>query len=205
VQVRRRKSGRPSKEVTASIEEQLLNESKTIFARKGYANTSLDEVATILKVSKHTIYRRFHGKEALFDAIVERDIRAFRDLIAGTDPEESNAMVLLRDAAKRYFEYAIVRENASFYLFVKTEAVVSPRVRKRLARWSTIALDPMREKIVAVQDTGALSYLDSTETLNLLVDLLEGVADRVRSGQARPLDTAHLFDTRWEVFVKSCR
>ncbi len=204
MQIRRRKSGRPSKEAAASIEEQLLNESRTIFARKGYANTSLDEIATILKVSKHTIYRRFHGKEALFDAIVERDIRAFRDLIAGTD-EESNVMVLLRDAAKRYFEYAIVRENASFYLFVKTEAVVSPRVRKKLARWSTIALDPMREKIVAVQNTGTLSYLDSTETLNLLVDLLEGVADRVRFGKARPLDTAHLFDTRWELFVKSCR
>ena len=200
--MKKRKSGRPSKEVTASIEEQLLRESRRIFARKGYANTSLDEIATILKVSKHTIYRRFHGKEALFDAIVERDIQAFRDLLEGDDTDESNAMVLLRDAARRYFEYAIVRENASFYLFVKTEAVASSRVRKKLARWSTIALDPMRKKIAAVKASGALSYLDSAETLQLLIDLLEGVADRVRSGRA--LDATTLFDTRWEVFVKSC-
>ena len=42
-----------------------------LFARKGYAATSLEEVAAAARVSKGTVYGHFEGKEALFLAVME--------------------------------------------------------------------------------------------------------------------------------------
>lgn len=52
--------------------EQILQGAMQVFLRHGYAETSMDRVATEAGVSKHTIYNHFQGKEGLFVALIER-------------------------------------------------------------------------------------------------------------------------------------
>lgn len=67
----------------------VLAAARSAFGRKGYAQTSVDEIADAARVTKGAVYHHFAGKEALFRAVhaeVEADAQA-RAVAAG-DPEE---------------------------------------------------------------------------------------------------------------------
>ncbi|MGC5168830.1 TetR/AcrR family transcriptional regulator [Luteimicrobium sp. DT211] len=49
----------------------ILDAALDVFARRGYADTSLDEVAELAGVAKPTIYNHFGDKAGLFAAVVE--------------------------------------------------------------------------------------------------------------------------------------
>ena len=58
---------------------QLINAANTLFARKGYQHTKLDEVAEEAGLHVQTLYRHFKTKEELATAAAEvvlRDCRA---------------------------------------------------------------------------------------------------------------------------------
>lgn len=46
----------------------VLAAARSLFGRKGYAQTSLDEIADAARVIKGAVYHHFVGKEALFRA-----------------------------------------------------------------------------------------------------------------------------------------
>ncbi|HEX2160522.1 MAG TPA: TetR/AcrR family transcriptional regulator [Thermoleophilaceae bacterium] len=54
----------------------ILAAARDIFLSKGYAGTSMDEVAEIAAVSKQTVYKQFGAKQSLFETIVTEDIEA---------------------------------------------------------------------------------------------------------------------------------
>lgn len=54
--------------------ERILVEAARLFAVHGYAGTRMTDVAAAIGVTKPIIYRHFTSKEALFEAMVERDL-----------------------------------------------------------------------------------------------------------------------------------
>lgn len=82
----------------------ILEAAATAFLRNGYLGTSMDEIATLARVSKQTVYKNFGDKERLFSKIVTAtcdeivdpiydEVRNLRD----TDDLERD----LRDHARR--------------------------------------------------------------------------------------------------------
>ena len=66
----------------------VLGAARSLFGGKGYAGTSVDEIAAAARVTKGAVYHHFASKEALFRAVyveVETEAQA-RALTAG-DPE----------------------------------------------------------------------------------------------------------------------
>ncbi len=58
----------------------ILDAARTVFLRKGYDGTSMDEVAALAAVSKQTVYKHFADKRGLFEAIITGDISATESL-----------------------------------------------------------------------------------------------------------------------------
>ena len=54
--------------------EMILRQALKLFSQNGYANTSMDEIATSLKLTKPAVYYYYPSKEALFRAILEQPI-----------------------------------------------------------------------------------------------------------------------------------
>ncbi|MQT72625.1 TetR family transcriptional regulator, partial [Pseudomonas sp. FSL R10-0071] len=48
----------------------ILDAAKSLFLTHGYANTSMDAVATLAGVSKLTVYSHFTDKETLFSSAI---------------------------------------------------------------------------------------------------------------------------------------
>ena len=47
----------------------MLAAARSSFGSKGYARTSVDEIAAAARVTKGAVYHHFAGKEALFRAV----------------------------------------------------------------------------------------------------------------------------------------
>lgn len=59
----------------------LLGAARQLFGDQGYADTSLDEVVAVAKVTKGALYHHFRGKEDLFAAVYEQVQREVSDLV----------------------------------------------------------------------------------------------------------------------------
>lgn len=202
----RKPGGRPTREQAAAIDARILDGARAVFCRKGVANSGLEEIAAELGMSKHTLYRRYPNKAALLEAVVGRDVGRFRDalLSAAAGKEGEGALDALRRAAFRYIEIGSSRDYAAFYLSVSAEAAVSPVLRERLASWSRDALEPLAGCVAAAQGAGELRPGDPASVCGILVDLLEGVNNRLRLGDDRGGNVPsllRLFEERWTVFT----
>src|ERR1700754_27350 len=49
----------------------LLETATAMFAERGFARTSLDEIATATQVTRGAVYHHFDSKQALFEAVLE--------------------------------------------------------------------------------------------------------------------------------------
>ena len=66
----------------------VLAAARSLFGRKGYAQTSVDEIADAARVTKGAVYHHFAGKEALFRAVhAEVEAEAQERAVAAGDPQ----------------------------------------------------------------------------------------------------------------------
>ncbi|MFK3779165.1 TetR/AcrR family transcriptional regulator [Agrobacterium sp. NPDC089420] len=63
--------GRPLKAEQNAAAERIIDAATTLFATRGFAGTSMEQVASQCGAGKDTVYRRFPSKVALFEAVVE--------------------------------------------------------------------------------------------------------------------------------------
>ncbi len=66
--------GRPPREHAGQVEERILAAAQRVFLDQGFEGASIDEIAAVARAGKPTIYARHASKEALFTAVVLRDI-----------------------------------------------------------------------------------------------------------------------------------
>jgi AcrR family transcriptional regulator len=69
---RRKKS--PARLPASARRAQLIEIARTIFAKRGYEATSVEEIAARAKVSKPIVYEHFGGKEGLYAVLVDREM-----------------------------------------------------------------------------------------------------------------------------------
>src|SRR6187549_1384913 len=71
---------------------QLIEVGRTVFAKRGFEATSVEEIAERAKVSKPIVYEHFGGKEGLYAVIVDREmeyvVRRISEAITTGTPRE---------------------------------------------------------------------------------------------------------------------
>ena len=145
----------------------VLDAARALFGRKGYAQTSVDEIADAARVTKGAVYHHFAGKEALFRAVhaeVEAEAQA-RTVEAG-NPEQPpiDQIVAMMNA---YLDAALDEEirritliDGPALLGLEPETTPNEQVAQ------------VRSFIAAAIDRGQLADVDPA----LLTDLIGGLA-----------------------------
>ncbi|MGF7153373.1 TetR/AcrR family transcriptional regulator [Novosphingobium gossypii] len=170
---------------------------RTLFCERGYAGASFDELAVRLRCSKHSIYRRFADKEALFCAVVDRDVAGFISKLDASGIPGSSPQEVLRAMARAYFGFGASRDHAALYAAMNLEAATSPRLRSLAQQWATHALTPLRNAVAA-----AFPVADPGEACEILIDLLDGAANRLRLDEDIPAMIEAAFAVRWDFFAR---
>ena len=91
--------GRPTRAQQEQRHEELLNAALDIFLERGFEQTTMEEIATDVGMSKRTVYARYEDKGALFKAAVKRAVERFTvprealEAVATDDLEETLAAI----------------------------------------------------------------------------------------------------------------
>ena len=155
-------------------ERQLVELGEELFAERGFAKASMDELARRAGVTKPVIYELFGSKEGLFEACLEGLAMRLSESIAeaargadeagdGPDPERrlrAGGVAFLRFASENRVAYELLYEGRF------SDAAV--RVRKRQAE---LILELMRE--IAADDVDARELEVAANAVN---SAYEGVA-----------------------------
>ena len=78
----------------------LLDTATALFAERGYAGTSLEDVASASQVTRGAVYHHFASKQALFEAVLDlQEERATTEILAAASaPDPWDAALLALDA-----------------------------------------------------------------------------------------------------------
>jgi AcrR family transcriptional regulator len=84
---------------SAATRAALLGEATALFAERGYAGTSLEDVASASQVTRGAVYHHFASKQALFEAVLDRqEARVTADVMAAAataaDPWDAAMLAL---------------------------------------------------------------------------------------------------------------
>ncbi|MGX5694409.1 TetR/AcrR family transcriptional regulator [Dermacoccus abyssi] len=82
--------------------EQLIGVGRRVFAERGVADATVEEIAAAAGVTKPVVYEHFGGKEGLYAVVVDRETRALLDTIADAITEDMSP--------REFFERATVAE-----------------------------------------------------------------------------------------------
>ena len=108
-------------EKKAQTRERLIEAAAKVFAEKGFAATSLDEVADAAGLTKGAVYSNFDNKEDLVRAVLEINQRRMNSIsdAAGDGPLEQQMA-----KAGQLFGDVIAEERAGFLLLIEFIAYV---------------------------------------------------------------------------------
>lgn len=154
----------------------LLDAARVVFARHGYADTTVDLVVAEAGMARGSFYTYFESKVDLFrhlaatiEAEIDREVVAF-DRRRGRDPIEN-----LDRSNRNYLE--VVRRNADLYRLVEHVAVDDPEVGKARLKSRQQHVARVASSIRRWQANGyADPTVDAEVTAAALVAMISGFA-----------------------------
>jgi AcrR family transcriptional regulator len=87
--------------------QEIIDAARLVFARKGFTEATLDDVAELAEFGKGTLYNYFENKEALFASVLqdsfEHMMKTASDALLGSDPFETRLERFVRGELEYLF------------------------------------------------------------------------------------------------------
>ena len=106
--------------VKEEVRTHIVGVARRIFTRNGFRKTTMEEIASVSKMGKSSIYYYFKSKEEIFRAVVEYEALMLKERLSriieksSTPPEQLKAYILFRLHHIRTLEnfYSALNEEA---------------------------------------------------------------------------------------------
>jgi AcrR family transcriptional regulator len=128
--------------------EQTLLAAHTLFAERGYAAVTMDEVAAAVGVTKPLLYNYFGNKERLYAACMERAGDALSKTILETVGDASSPSEALNEGLRAFFAFLDADRAAWAVLFDET-LPHSGEVADRVAEYRGRLISLVAESLLA--------------------------------------------------------
>jgi len=200
-----RKTGRPRTGQSEQLSELVVDTALTMFRQLGYEGTTINGVALQCGMSKHTLYRRFPNKEALFVAAVTRERAEVLRKFEAIDVTGLDTMSALHQTCAALFEVAVSPGSTDLYRMCIGAVPKFPRIGLEFAATENRIQDILMPLIVRGQEEGLLAVQDPRQLSGHLYYSVIGEIwghallglDYVRDYDRRRA----VFDANWEMFV----
>jgi AcrR family transcriptional regulator len=80
----------------------LIEAATTLFASKGYANTSLDDLLQIAGMTRGALYHHFENKKMLFQVVFEHQEQILTNIVAGAAQGHADAWLAFQTGCKAF-------------------------------------------------------------------------------------------------------
>ena len=186
--------------------EKILDASLRAFNQKGFASTSVAEIAAAAGIAKGTVYLYFRSKEDILNEILSE--RSFKPLLANAIEKGRPLEVTLRNIAEAYFQF--MEEYVPILRLVLTDTQRFPEQAQRVVREVMLkGTDSLAEFFVALARTGEIRPLENpllTARAFLSMFTTYVLTQQVFNGQAvAPIDRQTWMDEAIQVFMDGVR
>ncbi len=185
--------------------DRIVLASARLFARKGYAATSIADISAELQMTKGALYHHFESKEAVFFAVVERIRKTWRSAVAREVVSSSDAVTRLEILLDRQARFLQADETFCLVLnglMSEMDGVnadflgVLQEVYAELARF-------IRQIIAHGQRDGQIRKdLDPDLTALAIVGMMRGTGCSRPISERMKIDYASMMDTLKKLVVK---
>ena len=171
--------------------EKILDAALRVFARKGYRDAAVDDIASESDTSKGGVYFHFPGKQAIFLALLDRSTERLKAKIqtatsAHTDP------IARADAAMLAVLHAFMNHRAMARLFMIEALGAGREFQQRLASVHKEFAAIIRDELDKAVCQGAIEPLDTTIAATAWFGALnEIITSWLLSPEPRNLDDAY--------------
>jgi AcrR family transcriptional regulator len=147
--------------------EQALLAAHALFAERGYAAVTMDEVAAALGVTKPLLYNYFGNKERLYIACMERSGDALVRMILETVGDAGSPAEALNDGLRAFFAFLDADRAAWAVLFDETlphSGELADRVAEYRGRLIALVSESLLAQLPAKQRAAARIEVEALST-----------------------------------------
>ena len=130
---------------------QLLEAAQTVFVRKGYHATAMEDIADEAGVSKPVLYQHFPGKLELYLALLESQCDRLETLVLDALENSTDHKDRVYRTIAAFFEF-VGGEGEAFRLVFESDLTSDPQVRHRLDGLEAQVGDAISQRVA--EDTG---------------------------------------------------
>jgi AcrR family transcriptional regulator len=130
-----------------------------LFARKGFAGTSLREIGAALGIANASIIYHFPSKAKLYAAVLDRIADSAQAVLEGLDEDAGDAATQIRQTLDSFADWG--EANPGYLRLVVRELMENPERLARARKLSLVGVvDAMRRPIDRARQEGLLPDID---------------------------------------------
>jgi len=177
---------------------EILNAARKVFARKGFAESIVDDIAAEAGIAKGTIYIYFASKKDIYNSLLHQDMEALKCGML----ERMDAAPTLRE---KIVEFALARlENAEtnreIFRIMDTQSAHISITRSQYRDWLQAPVAHLAAAIEEAANTGKVKPVSSEKIAWAVADLSRGAIVRRLLGSTDatlPQEAAFIADLVW--------
>ena len=124
--------GRPPQKHAGEVDARILDAARSLFLERGLEGTSVDEIASLARAGKPTIYARFPNKETLFTAVVSGTIFASIEHFETDAPTGASVAKRLESVGVSILKWVLESETIGMIRLAIAEARRFPDLASRV-------------------------------------------------------------------------
>lgn len=170
------------------VSNQILECSARLFAERGYAGTSLQDIADSMGISRPNLYTYVQNKEEILSALVEDVMERTKQVLIEAKSSEGNALDRLRTALVG-LAVLNVTNGLRFKVLERSEGHLPPEMAAIHKRDSRAVLGLLVELVEAAADAGFTRAISSRQAALGLLGMVNWVVWWYRpevDGPAKP-------------------
>jgi TetR/AcrR family fatty acid metabolism transcriptional regulator len=190
--------------VTEFRRTEIIDAARSVFARRGFALATMDEIAKEAGIAKGTIYLYFRSKTEVYKAVLAHDMKA----LARSTLERVDAAKTLKG---KIGAFTLARlENAEakkeFFQIMDTESANLALTRSQYRDWLSEAVLHLAAAMEQASRRGEIRPVSAEKAAWLVADMIRGTIQRrllSRSSNPVSADAAFLTDFVWAALTQT--
>ena len=172
----------------------ILSAALDIFICKGYAATTINDIAFAADMNNESVVHYFESKEKIYEELVRIGRKGFPLVLKNNEAEPIKFFETLAEDLFKYIgKYPFFAKMFVFLPQVYTNDAASDTIKKMLAEGEKDQL--ISEKLKQGQLNGTIKEGDEIALLTAFLGAIDGIATRIT------IDNSHLPDSNWVVDI----
>jgi AcrR family transcriptional regulator len=201
-----RKAGRPSAEAAQKIYDDILNAAYRAFVDQGFAEATVDGIATMAQTTRRSVVHRFPTKDDLLIAVADRKLK---DMLAATaireDELTENLLDTLHSALRRLLTLFLEPDMLGYCRMSMNETQRLPIIGKLSIEWNEAVVESYVRLILKAQKAGHFRRFSARTMADMAIGvMLSNPFNRALLGDPGFQDPHKIdvyFSEMWAIFV----